>query len=260
MTKRRAFTLIELLVVIAIIAILMGVLLPAMGKVRELARQKSCASRIRQHLFALNMYADENDSKLPLPTTAGGWLQDVAINTVHFMLQTGLTREIFYCPSNRNHQKYNDMFWLFNNQSWDGKKFSNYSSSSFIVSGYCYILDLVPPAARPPVVRYETDCEPKVWLKTTQQKQPALREMVVDSIMGSPQGNTKYGRNFGQVAGGIYANSQVYDQTSHLRDDFDPLGGNIGFLDNHTEWRRFEPEVENSVAVPRYGQSPGFFW
>ena len=139
MFKKRAFTLIELLVVIAIIAILMGVLLPSLNKVRELAKQRSCATRIRQHLFALNMYADENDSKLPLPTTAGGWLQDVAINTVHFMLQTGLTREIFYCPSNRNHQKYNDMFWLFNNQSWDGKKFASYSSGSFIVSGLLHI-------------------------------------------------------------------------------------------------------------------------
>jgi prepilin-type N-terminal cleavage/methylation domain-containing protein len=260
MIKKRAFTLIELLVVIAIIAILMGVLLPALGKVRELARQKSCGMRIRQHLFALNMYADENDSKLPLPTTAGGWLQDVAINTVHFMLGTGLTREIFYCPSNRNHQKYNDMFWLFNNRSWDGKRFTNYSSNSFIVSGYCYILDIAPPSGRPPVVSYQADEEQKVWLKTTQQKQPALREMVIDSVMGAPQANTKYGRNFGQVRGGIYSQSQVFDQTSHLRDDFDPLGGNIGFLDNHVEWRRFEPEVENGVAVPRYGQSPGFFW
>ncbi len=259
MIKKRAFTLIELLVVIAIIAILMAVLLPAMGRVREQTRQKSCGMRIRQHLFALNMYADENDSKLPLPSTAGGWLQDIAINTVHFMLQTGLTREIFYCQSNRNHQKYNDMFWLFNNQSWDGKKFAN--PSGFIVSGYCYILQVIPTVSpRPPVVPYDMDSMQKIWLKTTQEKQPALRELTIDSVMGVPQGNTKYGRNFGQVPGGIYASSRVYDQTSHLRDDFDPLGGNIGFLDNHVEWRRFEPEVENGVAVPRYGSSPGFFW
>ena len=123
----------------------------------------------------------------------------------------------------------------------------------------CYILEL-SQGERPDVVRYDTDNEQKVWLKTNADKQPAIREMVVDSIMGVPQGSTKYGRNFGQVPGGIYASSRVYDSTSHLRDDFTPLGGNVGYLDNHVDWRRFEPQVENGVAVPRYGNSPGFFW
>jgi prepilin-type N-terminal cleavage/methylation domain-containing protein/prepilin-type processing-associated H-X9-DG protein len=259
MAKRRAFTLIELLVVIAIIAILMAILLPALRRVKEQAKQKSCAMRIRQHLYALTMYADENSSKLPLPTTAGSWLQDVAINTVHFMLNTGMTREIFYCPSNANHQKYNDLFWLFNNKSWNGRRFTNYSDSSFIVSGYCYILQTTTNS-RPEIVRYEDDGEQKIWLKTNQEKQPAGRELCIDSIMGAPRANTKYGRNFGQVAGGIYSQSQVYDQTSHLKSDEEPLGGNVGFLDGHTEWRHFNPDIENGVAVPRYGDNPGFFW
>jgi prepilin-type processing-associated H-X9-DG protein len=250
--------------VIAIIALLMGILMPALQRVREQARQQSCGARIRQHLFALNMYADGNDSKLPLPTTAGGWLQDIAINTVHFMLDTGMTREIFYCQSNHNHQKYNDMFWMFNNQSWNGAKFTNYSDDSFIVSGYCYILELRregrPDIVRPDIVRYENDDMQKIWLKTTQEKYPALRELCVDSIMGMPQSNTKYGRNFGQVQGGIYGQNQVYDQTSHLKSDYEPRGGNIGFLDSHVEWRPFKPDIQNSVAVPRYGNSPGFFW
>ena len=179
------FTLIELLVVIAIIAILMAILMPALQRVKEQARQKSCGARIRQHLFALNMYADDNDSKLPLPTTAGGWLQDIAINTVHFMLDTGMTREIFYCPSNHNHQKHNDMFWMYNNQSWNGAKFTNYIDDSFIVSGYCYILEL-RREGRPDIVRYENDNVQKIWLKTSQEKYPALRELCIDSIMGIP--------------------------------------------------------------------------
>jgi len=249
------FTLIELLVVIAIIAILM----PALQRVKEQARQQSCGARIRQHLLALNMYADDNDSKLPLPTTAGGWLQDIAINTVHFMLDTGMTREIFYCQSNRNHQKHNDMFWMFNNQSWNGAKFTNYSDGSFIVSGYCYILEL-RQGGRQDIVRYENDDLQNVWLKTTQEKNPALRELCVDSIMGIPQSNTKYGHNFGQVPGGIYGQHQVYDQTSHLKSDYEPRGGNIGFLDSHVEWRPFNPDIQNDVAVPRYGNTLGFFW
>jgi prepilin-type N-terminal cleavage/methylation domain-containing protein len=259
MYKRRGFTLIELLVVIAIIALLMGILMPALSRVKEQARRQSCSARIRQQLFALNIYADDNDTKLPLPETAGNWLQDVAVNTVHFMLDSGMTREMFYCPSNSNHQKYNDLFWEFNNQTWDSRIQRFTSETGFIVSGYCFILE-TRRGSRPEITRYEKDSMQKIWLKTTQESQPASRELVIDSIMGAPRANTKFGYNFAEVAGGIFTNDQVYDTTSHLKDSEEPAGGNIGFLDNHTEWRPFDPEMNGNTAVGRYGTNPAFFW
>ena len=260
MRKREGFTLIELLVVIAIIALLMSILMPALNRVREQARRQSCAARLRQQVLSLNIYAGENDTKMPLPQTGGNWLQDVAVNTVHFMLSSGMTREMFYCPSNTNHQKYNDLFWSYANDSWNPKTQRFDRETSFIVSGYCFILQ-TRGGGRPTIRRYAKDSMQKEWIESTQDTQPSDRELVIDSIFGtnSTNPNAKYGFNFGQVAGGIYGQSQVYDSSSHLKNDFEPTGGNIGFLDGHGEWRPFDPEIENGRAVPRYG-SPGYFW
>ena len=64
MKRRCGFTLIELLVVIAIIAVLMGILMPALRSVRKQAAGSVCLSNQHQLVLAWIMYAQENDDKL----------------------------------------------------------------------------------------------------------------------------------------------------------------------------------------------------
>jgi prepilin-type N-terminal cleavage/methylation domain-containing protein/prepilin-type processing-associated H-X9-DG protein len=129
MRRKQAFTLIELLVVIAIIAILAGLLLPALSKAKQKAVAIKCVSNLRQIGLGLTLYAGDNGELYPQSGGSIEWNVAVPSSPSNSWMQQifslVLNTNVYRCPANQS----------FPAESQSGFNYFNGARAAFIATG-----------------------------------------------------------------------------------------------------------------------------
>ena len=276
MRKHNGFTLVELLVVIAIIALLMGILLPALQRAREQAKKIVCANGLKQIFIGVSLFANDNGGKLPLKDSSN-WPWDISYSTTDYIIKAKPDKDMkaaFYCPSTPAKNWKKAIYWRFNEGPWPSSDAKSEDSPEpatnrdrlFRVTGYAFIID--SRAGYSSSLRSATGTPPKKWLRTASEKQPSTAEFIVDAIISTKSDAKASDVSFSQITvGGIWGSYQIYDTSNHLRGRRSE-GGNVLFLDGHTQWRNFsEMQVRwcqgctsPTVSIIAGNSEPYFWW
>jgi prepilin-type N-terminal cleavage/methylation domain-containing protein/prepilin-type processing-associated H-X9-DG protein len=228
-----AFTLIELLVVIAIVAILAGMLLPALSRAKSNAQTISCANNLAQMQKAWTLYTDDNNDVMPL-----NWIDSSG----------AASRSILGS-------------WVIGNAYFD-------TDPTNIISGTLYNYLLSPKVYRCPADRLlvkgkKDEMVPALWSYVTQYALNS-RGGYYNSTPGSPQSIyqklstiTKPGSSDLWVFIETTANSRdmaAFDfvvmstnEWAHIPTDRHNGGANLSYADNHVTYHRWKAPKENRV-------------
>jgi prepilin-type N-terminal cleavage/methylation domain-containing protein len=223
-----AFTLIELLVVIAVIAILVGIMVPVLGRAREKARRAACMGNIRQFLVGIQAYSSDFRETLPSGQSDAQNPEDEHTPILSRAIRTALVRIIgdersLYCP------------WLREPFNHPGGWYYVYEGQDYgYVLGYNYLgghkgtpWPLLGPASA-------------TWVSPQRSFEHGSRPVVTDLnawSSGEMKTFAPHGSRGAILEGGNSTNASQEGATS---EQIGAAGGHVGCLDGSVAWKHIK--------------------
>ncbi len=222
-SSRSGFTLVEMLVVIAIIGILTSLLLPALASARERGRRANCLGNMRQFILAAELYASDNDERVPSGVSENPNPQDSHIPVISSvtrsnLMHAGAIGKVLECPGLR--------------KPFDGSGGWYYPDYGYVI-GYNYLgghLDTPWPAFR----GFAGWHSPQ---RTTESGMWVLVTDLNDWSPGYGKSFAPHGRNGPILLDGEGSEPDGAGLSSR---EIGGQGGHIGLLDGSAHWKRID--------------------
>ncbi len=241
-----AFTLIELLVVTGVIALLVMLHVSARAGVRRHTKVAMCANNVQMLTFALHRYGNENNGRLPVISgfNYGLWAWDLPTNVPDMLIRYDLQTNTFYCPgtSLRFTEQDNANLW-----NWQ---------PSYRIIGYVLALRGANAVATSNLNWTLLPEHVQVGTNAPCIVPNSARVLVADATISAVGQNDPAQRystayNYTYILGGFYKPHL----SAHLEGRY-PVGGNVGMVDGHVEWRKFDDMLPRTTGA----SSPVFWW
>jgi prepilin-type processing-associated H-X9-DG protein len=237
---RRGLTLIELLVIVSLLSLLVATQVPALSRAAVQTKRGQCAANLRQFTQAMHIYAGENDDRLPT-NSVGYWAWDVSSYIGTFVESTGSKWTVMYCPGTT--PRFSDS---------DNWQFYNFGTG-YRVIGYANTFPGNSTLTATNINPTLTPAPMQVGFGLYTTALASQRVLLADATISNYGQNdpaVRYTYNYTEITGGY----PWHHCSPHLMGRL-PAGGNLGMLDGHVEWRRFDD------MTPRtQGSSPVFWW